>query len=187
MCISLCFSHLPDYTVWRIEVRKDSVHPEQQGDYPHPLFGLCWRGQRGRVFHGRVLPSDGENRSHCMLQSCVVIAQSCLVPLYVVITRGVCTILCSAVCCKHTGDCAILLHFLFTQYYNIKAIAVAPYDYINDGNATHPTCPPLLHAVVVQYNKWNFDASNHNIYLSPGTHESELWEGRGRGWRRYGR
>ena len=55
---------------------------------------------------------------------------------------------------------------------------MAPYDYISDGNATNPTAPPVLHATVVQHNKWNFDASNHNISLSAGTHESELLEGR---------
>ena len=55
---------------------------------------------------------------------------------------------------------------------------MAPYDYISDGNATNPTAPPVLHAKVVQYNKWNFDASNHNIHLSADTHESELLEGR---------
>lgn len=67
---------------------------------------------------------------------------------------------------------------MLAQYYNIEVIAVAPYDYISDGNATNPTAPPVLHATVVQHNKWNFDASNHNIHLSADTHESELLEGR---------
>ena len=60
------------------------------------------------------------------------------------------------------------------QYYNIEEIAVAPYDYIKDGNTTHDTGPPLLHVMVVQYDKWKFDASNHDIYLSSSTHTSEL-------------
>lgn len=76
------------------------------------------------------------------------------------------------------GDCTILLTTpipcLSVQYYDIRSVAVAPYDYNNGGNATHPNNPPLLHAVVEQYDKWNFDASAHEIYLSSGTHKSEL-------------
>ena len=67
------------------------------------------------------------------------------------------------------------------QYYDVRAIAVAPYDYGNGGNTTHPNSPPLLHAVVEQYNKSNFDASAHDIYLSSSTHKCELWEGREEG------
>lgn len=58
---------------------------------------------------------------------------------------------------------------------------MAPYDYIEDDNATHPDDPPLLHVTVVQYNKWRFDASNGDIRLSHGTHTSELLGRRGGG------
>lgn len=67
---------------------------------------------------------------------------------------------------------------MLTQYYNIKFIAVAPYDYISDGNTTNSTTIPVLHASVVQHDKWKFDASNHDIYLSTRTHECELLEGK---------
>ena len=68
----------------------------------------------------------------------------------------------------------ILSPYLSPQYYNITNIAVAPYDYFEDINATHPNDPPLLLVIVEQYNEWRFDASTHDIYLSPGTHTCEL-------------
>ena len=62
------------------------------------------------------------------------------------------------------------------QYYNIHYIGVAPYDYVEDENATDPDEPPLLHVSVVQYAYWKFDASSHDIRLSDDTHTCELVE-----------
>ena len=96
------------------------------------------------------------------------------------------------IACVIYGNCIIILEFcwssslkcclsyLSTQYYNIRDISVAPY-YYTDGNATHPTDPPLLYVIVLQYNKWRFDASTHNNLISHGTHPSELVHGMGGG------
>lgn len=81
----------------------------------------------------------------------------------------------------HFSPCP--LNYMSAQYYNIQTIGVAPYDYVEDENATHPDGPPLLHVMVEQYKKWRFDASNDDIHLSHGTHTSELRGKRGVGER----
>ena len=68
------------------------------------------------------------------------------------------------------------LNSLLAQYYNIQALAVAPYHYTENGtcNATGTSDPPLL-AVHIETMKTQFDVNCTSIDLSTDNKTSELW------------
>ena len=76
----------------------------------------------------------------------------------------------TSLACPHT------LNSLLAQYYNIQALAVAPYRYTENGmcNATDTSDPPLL-VVQIETMKTQFDVNCTNIDLSKDNKTSELW------------